>query len=71
MDKPNCRKCRHFLITWNPKSPHGCRKYGIQTKDEPSKIIAMAGMGECQGFESKINKNEVRNKLDLNRDDLW
>ncbi len=50
--------------------PNGCRKFTIQTKDEPSVIIASAGMGECQGFDPK-KKAQKDNKLDLNRDDLW
>jgi hypothetical protein len=71
MEKPNCRKCRHFFITWNPKTPHGCKRYGIESREDPSKIVSMAGLGDCQGFEDKTKKNDTKGKLDLNRDDLW
>lgn len=53
MNRPKCSQCRHFYITYNLHTPNGCSKFGIQCKDAPSKIIASAGMGECQGFEPK------------------
>lgn len=73
MSKPNCTQCKHFYITWNPKTPNGCRRYGIECKDKPSAIVAMAGMGECQGFLEKrrAQKDQAKKDLDLDRDDLW
>jgi len=53
MSNPNCSQCRHFYITWNAKTPNGCRRFGIESKDKPSNIVAMAGLGDCQGFEAK------------------
>lgn len=73
MSNPNCSQCRHFYITWNQKTPNGCRRFGIQCKEQPSKIVSMAGLGDCQGFEAK-KKQEAESgavKLDLNRKDLW
>lgn len=71
MSKPNCKECRHFYITWNPQTPNGCRRFGIQCKDRPSQIVAMAGQGECQGFEEKKRPESKKTGLDLKRDDLW
>lgn len=71
MSHPNCSQCRHFYITWDKKTPNGCRLYGIQTKDRPSQIVKMAGMGECQGFAPKKRPETDKKGLDLNRDDLW
>lgn len=72
MSKPNCTKCRHFYITWDKKTPHGCRRFGIQCKDSPSNVIASAGLGDCQGFEEKSTQKGPKEKnLDLNRKDLW
>jgi hypothetical protein len=53
MEKPLCRNCRHYFITYDPQLPYGCRRYGIKSKDAPSKAVESAGAGECQGFESK------------------
>jgi hypothetical protein len=71
MSNPNCSECRHFYITWDQKTPNGCRRFGIQCKDRPSKIIAQAGLGDCQGFESKKRPGPGRPGPDLNRKDLW
>jgi hypothetical protein len=72
MSKPNCSQCRHFYITWIQKTPNGCRRFGIQCAEQPSKIVSMAGLGDCQGFEAK-KRPEADKKpgLDLNRKDLW
>jgi len=71
MSKPNCTQCKHFYITWDPKIPNGCRRFGIQCKDLPSRVVAQAGMGDCTGFEAKKRPEEKTDKLDLNRRDLW
>lgn len=71
MNGPNCSNCRHFFITWNPQTPNGCRRFGIQCRERPSQIVFMAGQGECQGFEEKIKPNKNQGKLDLNRKDIW
>jgi hypothetical protein len=71
MSKPNCVQCKHFYITWNPKIPNGCKKFGIQCQDKPSNIVAAAGMGDCQGFEPKKRPEAKSDALDLNRKDLW
>lgn len=71
MNKPNCSQCRHFYITWNQQTPNGCRRFGIQCKDAPSKIVSQAGLGQCQGFEAKKRSEDKKGALDLNRKDLW
>lgn len=70
MSKANCSQCRHYYITWDQKTPYGCRQYGIQSKDQPANIVKAAGMGECQGFEPK-KARETKEGLNLNRKDLW
>jgi hypothetical protein len=71
MKRPNCSQCRHFYITWDQRTPNGCRRYGIQSKDRPSNVVAQAGAGECQGFEAKKTAQAKDKGLDLNRNDLW
>jgi hypothetical protein len=71
MANPNCSQCRHFFVTWNPKTPNGCRRYGIQAKEQPSKIVASAGLGDCQGFEAKKTAQDNKKGLDLRSKDLW
>ena len=71
MEKPNCTKCKHYFITWNTRTPNGCRKFAIESKDLPSRIVHQAGMGDCQGYEAKKSAETKNEKLDLNRKDLW
>ncbi len=71
MSKPNCSQCRHYYITWDQKTPNGCRRFGIQSKDLPSNVVRSAGLGDCQGFEAKVKKSDDKKGLDLNRKDLW
>lgn len=71
MEKPNCSQCRHFFVTWDQKTPNGCRRYGIQSKGRPSEIVSAAGMGDCQAFEQKKKAQNKDRELDLNRNDLW
>ncbi len=71
MEKPNCSNCRHFYVTWDQKTPNGCRRFGIQCKDKPSAIVAAAGLGDCQGYEARKKPEAGKDRLDLNRKDLW
>ncbi|MGE3610233.1 MAG: uracil-DNA glycosylase [Bacteriovoracaceae bacterium] len=71
MSRPNCQKCKHFYITWNKTTPNGCRRFGIQCKDNPATIIASAGLGDCQGYEEKKKPEERPKGLDLNRKEYW
>jgi hypothetical protein len=70
MEKPKCQQCRHFFITWDQKTPNGCRRFGIQSRELPSIIVKASGMGDCQGFEAKAEKKPAAG-LDLTRKDLW
>ncbi|HXH30248.1 MAG TPA: hypothetical protein VNJ01_05495 [Bacteriovoracaceae bacterium] len=71
MSNPSCSACRHYFITWDAKTPNGCRRFGIKCKDSPSKIISSAGLGECQGFEAKKKAEPKSEGLDLTRKDIW
>lgn len=71
MERPQCSQCRHFYITWDAKMPNGCRRFGIQCRDLPTKVVAQAGLGDCQGFEAKGKPSPKSKGLDLNRKELW
>jgi len=51
--KINCRDCRHYYITWQPKTPNGCRAMGFISQLLPSiHVFRNSGM-ECQSFSPK------------------
>ena len=49
----NCRKCKHFFITWDTNAPYGCRIFGIKTKQMPSIEVFKSSGRECLKFEKK------------------
>jgi hypothetical protein len=70
--KPNCTKCKHYFITFNPRTPKGCRIYQIQSQALPSTIVKQANQGpDCIGFEAKPQANHANKKIDLNDPKLW
>ncbi len=49
----NCRRCRHYAVTWDPACPHGCRAFGFKSAQIPSaQVLANSGMA-CRMFEPK------------------
>lgn len=51
--RPNCFKCRHFFITYEPSHPYGCRVMGFKSKKLPSITVYESSGLECQVFEIK------------------
>ena len=71
-NKVNCFQCKHFFITWDPKTPKGCRAYGVKSAQIPSVIVAQASAQGCLAFADKAQiKKDQATKVDLNNDDLW
>lgn len=49
----NCRACRHFVVTWDPVAPFGCRAFGFKSKVLPSQEVYASSGKECQLFEPR------------------
>ncbi len=49
----NCRKCKHFYITWNKKFPYGCRIIGFKSRKLPSMEVKMTSGIDCKKFSKK------------------
>ena len=68
---PNCMKCKHFYITYDQRTPRGCKIYGIQSQQLPSMIVKKANGGsDCIGFSPKPNNKEEKKK-DLSDSKYW
>jgi hypothetical protein len=50
---PNCLKCLHFRITWEPAFPRSCLVFGIKCRDLPSREVFTATGRHCPSFELK------------------
>ncbi|MCL2029007.1 MAG: uracil-DNA glycosylase [Deltaproteobacteria bacterium] len=49
----NCRRCRHYYITWEPGTPHGCRLMGFKSQNLPAMVVRSNSGQECQGYAPK------------------
>ncbi|KZO00365.1 uracil-DNA glycosylase [Bacillus badius] len=56
MNKVNCFQCKFFFVTWDQKSPRGCRAYGFKSKQLPSAVVLHASGHPCRQFSSKSVK---------------
>ena len=64
-------KCIHYFITYDQRTPKGCKIYGIQSQKLPSQIIKDANDGkDCIGFKAKPEKMKEKTK-NLNDDKYW
>ncbi|MDX8409800.1 MAG: hypothetical protein R8J84_07175 [Mariprofundales bacterium] len=57
---PDCMRCRHLFITWQPESPYGCRSFGFKSKRMPSLEVKMASGEQCLRFELKVEAEVKR-----------
>jgi len=51
---PDCLKCAHFFVTWEPEFPRGCRVFGIKTRNMPSWDVRAAPGVNCPAFEARF-----------------
>ena len=51
--KVDCLQCKHFIVTWNPKFPRGCKLYGFKSVVFPSTEVFKATGEDCIGFAKK------------------
>jgi len=53
MKRINCRRCKHYFVTWEAGKPHGCRAYGFKSPQIPSLVVFQSSGKECAIFETK------------------
>ncbi|MDR1920747.1 MAG: uracil-DNA glycosylase [Candidatus Adiutrix sp.] len=51
--KVNCRLCRHYYITWDPRNPNGCRAMGFKARLMPSTHVVKTSGFACVLFEPR------------------
>lgn len=54
----NCRKCRHFFVTWENARPYGCKAHGFKTPRIPSLDVFTASGIRCLLFKRKLNQKK-------------
>lgn len=53
----NCFDCKHFYTTWKNNTPRGCKAYGIEANELPSRVISKHTSEGCISF---INKKQIK-----------
>lgn len=48
---PDCRSCKHFAVTWDPKWPNACTAMGFRSQVLPSVEVWRADGTSCLSFE--------------------
>jgi len=51
--KLDCKKCKFFYITWDPKMPYGCRAIGFKGKVLPNVTVRKTSGKDCLLFQRK------------------
>ena len=55
VELPECVKCMHYYVTYDPAKPYGCRAMGFKGKIMPSLMVFQASGQACLAFEEKRN----------------
>ena len=48
-----CPRCVYFTMTWDPRTPYGCRAWGIKSRQHPSLGVCASSGYPCQFFREK------------------
>lgn len=70
MTQPQCMKCTHYMVTYDPISPRGCRLYQVKSAQMPCLIVKMSTGKECPDFKIRENKKEEK-KESFNDPKYW
>lgn len=55
-----CRRCRHYFVTHDPRAPHGCRLFAIKSRNLPAVEVGRASGRECQAYEPRTVRRPGR-----------
>ena len=48
-----CGRCLHYFVTYDPKRPRGCRRFGFKSLQSPSLEVFAATGTNCAHYEEK------------------
>lgn len=54
VELPECVKCMHYYVTYDPAKPYGCRAMGFKSRRLPAQVVYAASGLVCQLFALKI-----------------
>ncbi len=53
---PNCLKCKHYYVTYDPARPFGCRAMKFKSATSPARVVFKTSGLHCQLYNPKKNK---------------
>ena len=56
---PDCFRCGHFRITWEPAFPRSCRFFGIKCRNLPSMEVFLSTGKHCYAFAVRDLPGEI------------
>lgn len=51
--RPNCMRCAHFFITYDPFFPNGCRAMNFKSRGLPQDEVRTASGAGCLSFRER------------------
>lgn len=50
---PDCLKCVHFRVSWDPQFPRSCTVFSVKSRELPSVEVFRATGKHCPSFQLK------------------
>ena len=51
----DCHRCEYYYVTWEERTPHGCRAMGFKSRRLPSLVVRETTPGmDCLKFKRKV-----------------
>ena len=51
--RPDCRRCKHFAVSWDPSAPYLCKGFGFKSRNLPSLEVLQADGHPCRLFGAR------------------
>ena len=49
----SCIGCRYYFVTWEPKTPKGCKFFGFKSLQMPCLMVKKTTGQECTEYRTK------------------
>lgn len=69
-----CMKCKHYMVTFDPKAPRGCKLFNFKGMVMPYVMVKQASGIDCTHFEENQRRNQEEDKnkkVDFNDPKYW
>ena len=71
-----CMKCKHYIVTFDPNAPRGCKLFNFKGATMPYVMVKQATGKDCDQFEERTKRQteeekEAEKKINLNDPKYW